>query len=393
MKIRSGLTCSKTNWQGRPAWALENGLVRLVTLTGGGHIADFRFLESSGKPSLNPLWAPPWKTIEPYRYRAKLHESQYGAPAVGKMLSGVAGHSLCLDYFGTPSEEEAAHGLSIHGEAPSAKWIGVDQRVTAREARLALSLRLPVAGLKFIREISLLQGESIAYFKETVINEREEDRFFHWTEHVTLGPPFLSQSESRVAISATRGRTLAHTYDHHDLVKASRDFRWPRAPGMAKKDVDLTRPFTQSGTGFLVSLLLDPRRDIEFVSALNERHRLLIAYCFRKSDFPWIAIWEENQARTEPPWNGQCQARGLEFSSTPFPVGRREAFANGPLFGTLTFSIVPARARKTIRYIAFLAELPEGFEVVRDVRPAAGEVNVFGAGRANVVSLPAARSW
>jgi hypothetical protein len=384
------MTCSKTSWQGRPAWALENGVVRLVTVTGGGHIAEFRFVESSGNPSLNPLWVPPWKPIEPYRYNARLHASRYGLPAEGKLLSGVAGHSICLDYFGMPSEEEAAHGLSIHGEAPSAKWTVNAHRVTAGQARLVLSVRLPIAGLQFTREIRLLPGESVVYFKETVTNEGKADHLFHWTQHVTLGPPFLNQAESRVAISATRGRTLAHSYDHHDLVKASMDFRWPRAPGIAEKEIDLTRPFTQPGTGFLVSLLLDPRRETEFISALNVRHRLLVAYCFERSDFPWVAIWEENQARTAPPWNGRCQARGLEFSSTPFPVGRREAFANGPLFSTPTFSIVPAGAQKTIRYIAFLAELPGGFDAVRDVRFADGEIQVAGAGRTNVVSLPAA---
>ncbi|HTV55055.1 MAG TPA: hypothetical protein VMI06_09065 [Terriglobia bacterium] len=390
MQQTHNLTCSKITWQGRRAWAIENGLVRLVTLTGGGHIAEFRFTEASGKPSLNPLWVPPWKTIEPYRYRAKLHESRYGPAGVGKMLSGVVGHSICLDYFGMPSEEEAAHGLSIHGEAPTAKWVSVGRHVTMREAKLTLSAGLPVAGLKFIREIKLLGGESVAYVKETVINERNEDRLFHWTEHVTLSPPFLNQSESHIAVSATKGRTLAHGYDHQDLVKSSKDFRWPHAPGITEKEIDLTRPFTQPGTGFLVGLLLDPRREIQFISALNVRHRLLISYCFQRSDFPWLAIWEENQARTEPPWNGKCQARGLEFSSTPFPVGRREAFANGPLFGTPTFSIVPARARKTVRYLAFLSEVPEGFDLIREVRLSHGQVQVLGAGKADLVLVPAA---
>jgi hypothetical protein len=389
MQPNRDLSCSKTSWQGRQAWALENGLVRLVTLTGGGHIAEFRFTQASGKPSLNPLWVPPWKTIEPYRYKASLHKSRYGPTEVGKMLSGVVGHSICLDYFGMPSEEEAAQGLSIHGEAPSAKWVAVSRRVTAHEAKLTLSVRLPIAGLKLVREIRLLQGESVAYVKETVVNERPEDRLFHWTEHVTLSPPFLSQSEGQIAISATRGRTLAHSYDHQDLVKPSVDFRWPHAPGLGRKEIDLTRPFTRSGTGFLVSLLLDPRRETQFICALNLRHRLLLSYCFQRSDFPWVAIWEENQARTEPPWNGRSQARGLEFSSTPFPVGRREAFANGPLFGTPTFSIVPARARKTVRYLAFLSEVPKGVDAIRDVRFTNGQIQVLGAGAADVVSVPA----
>jgi hypothetical protein len=33
------LTCKPTTWQDRHANVLENDLIRLVTLTGGGHIA------------------------------------------------------------------------------------------------------------------------------------------------------------------------------------------------------------------------------------------------------------------------------------------------------------------------------------------------------------------
>ena len=45
----------------------------MVTLPGGGHIAEFQFLASTGLPVLNPLWVPPWKSIEPYQYRAEKH--------------------------------------------------------------------------------------------------------------------------------------------------------------------------------------------------------------------------------------------------------------------------------------------------------------------------------
>jgi len=72
-------------WRGREALVLANDIVRLVTLTGGGHIAEFRFREQSGLPTLNPFWVPPWKTIEPYRYRSKRHLSRYGSPATGRV--------------------------------------------------------------------------------------------------------------------------------------------------------------------------------------------------------------------------------------------------------------------------------------------------------------------
>ena len=390
MKPKHQLICSKTKWQAREAYTLGNGLVQLVSLTGGGHIAEFRFTDNSGLPALNPLWVPPWKTMEPYRYQPEVHAARYGPPDSGKLIAGIAGHNICLDYFGSPSKEEAAQGLSIHGEAPSARWQKTHARLTARQAGLTLSVRLPVAGLRFSREIRLRKGESVAYLKETVTNEGKADHFFHWTQHVTLSPPFLAPKTSHVAVSATKGLTYPHGYDEgKSLLPPSREFRWPYAPSTAGGKVDLTQPFSRPGRGFLATALLDPQREIEFIAALNLPHRLLVGYCFRRLDFPWIAIWEENRARTASPWSGRCQSRGLEFGSTPMPVTRREAFARGPLFNTPTFSTVAARGRKTIQYVAFLTEVPPDFGNVRDINLAKNEILVQGSARRQVLRVPA----
>lgn len=381
--------CTRTKWREREAYVLRNDLVQLVTLLGGGHLAEFRYLESSGRPTLNPLWVPPWKTIEPYRYRPAIHAAQYGPPATGRMIAGISGHNLCLDYFGGPSDEEAAQGLSIHGEAPSAKWRKTKVGSSARETSLTLAADLPVAGLQFHREIRLRKGESVLYLKETVINQRKADHFFHWTQHVTLGPPFLARDASRITIPATRGRTFPHGYGGKALLASGQDFQWPFAPAESGGRVDLTQPFTQEGLGYVASALLDPQREIEFIAALNQPHRLLVAYCFRREDFPWVAVWEENKARTESPWDGKCQSRGLEFGSTPSPVGRREAFAVAPLFGAPTFSMVPARGQKAVQYLSFLAQVPEDFAELRDIRLAKGEILIQGSGRAQPVAVTA----
>ena len=382
--------CLKTKWNGRDAYTLSNDLVQMVTLPGGGHIAEFQFLAETGLPVLNPLWVPPWTSIEPTQYRAEKHASIYGTSNEGKLLSGIAGHNICLDYFGPPSEEEAAQGLSTHGEAPSAQWQKTKLHATGQEVSLTLGVSLPVAGLRFSREIRLRNGESVAYFTETLVNERKADHFFHWTQHVTLAPPFLGHETSRISISATRGRTSAGAYGDVDLLAPSRNFHWPFAPARTGGSIDLTHPLSHQGLGMLATVLLNPRRNVEYIAAHNQPHRLMIGYFFRRVDFPWVAIWEENQARTAPPWNGRTQTRGLEFSSTPFPVTRREAFAVSPVFDTSTFSIVPAKGKKIVHYISFLAQVPEGFGGVRDIQVAKDEILVQGSGRRSSMHLPAA---
>jgi len=94
---RRTLSISKTRWRGRDAYTLSNAAIRLVTLTGGGHIAEFSLAQDD--PPVSPLWTPPWETIEPFTYRAGRHALRYGTITEGKLLSGLTGHSICLDYF------------------------------------------------------------------------------------------------------------------------------------------------------------------------------------------------------------------------------------------------------------------------------------------------------
>jgi hypothetical protein len=385
------LFCGRTLWQGREAYELGNGLIRLLTLTGGGHVAAFRFEPSSGLPALSPLWVPPWRTIDPDRYREAVHAVKYGPPLEGKLLSGLAGHNICLDYFGSPSSEEVKHGLSQHGEAPNSRWRKTNSHAGSRRAELTLDVNLPIAGLAFTRTISLRAKESVAYFEETIANQRKADHIFHWTQHVTLGPLFLSRADSTIAISASaRGQTFPDAYDEgKSLLRTGQDFRWPLAPAVDGKSLDLSRPFLKRGRGFVVGVLLDPIRDLGFVTALNSSQRLLIGYCFRRQDFPWVAVWEENQAIAASPWKRRTKARGLEFGSNPFPVRRRDSFRLGSLFGMPTFTCVPAKSKVKARYIAFLAHVPENFGLVRDVRMASKEVVVTGSGSRGELRLKA----
>lgn len=389
MREFSELRCVKTLWQGREAYALENHLIRLVMLVCGGHVVEFRFHRSTGLSTLNPLWTPPWRTIDHDKYDEKRHAARYGPPVTGRLMCGLAGHNICLDYFGAPSEEEARRGLAIHGEAPNARWRIEKCGADAARATLIASVRLPVAGLRFNREITLRRGESVAYFKETVTNETDADRFFHWTEHVTLGPPFLNSKGSRVAISATRGQTFPHGYEGRELLKSALNFRWPYAPGVQGSPIDLTRPFLRPGLGFISTVLMDPRRNAQFIAASNHTHGLIVGYCFSRKDFPWTAIWEENKARSAAPWKRRCQARGLEFGSTPFPVGRTEAFTRGPLFGAPYFTTVPAGGRKTVAYLSFIAHVPRDFGEIHDIRAAGKEIRITSAGRAAAATLAA----
>jgi hypothetical protein len=387
MKPPQQLFCSRTAWRSRKAYLLGNGVVRLTTLTGGGHIAEFKLEDP---PTVSPLWVPPWRTIEPHQYREKVHKRTYGTITEGKLLSGLVGHNICLDYFGSPSVEEAKQGLSQHGEAPWSKWREKNIVLSRQRVSLELSVKLPISGLRFSREIELRKGESVAYFKEVVRNERKADHFFHWTQHITLGLPFLSADDALVSIPGTRGITYPHGYDEgRALLSSNEEFRWPHAPLIEGGNVDLTRPFLRQGLGFVVAVLLDKKKSLGFVAAVNHKLGLIIAYCFKRSDFPWVAIWEENLGIAAPPWKQRTSARGMEFSTTPLPVLRRDAFLSGQLFGEPTLTCVPAMGRKTVHYLALLGRVPDGFGNVDSIDLADDQVLIHGSSKKQPVVVRA----
>jgi hypothetical protein len=357
---------SKTKWRGRPGFCLNNGVVQLTTLTGGGHIADFRLLDQADA-SVNALWEAPWATMDPDKFRSR-HVRKYGPAPVGKFLAAFTGHAVCVDYFGGPSEAEAAQGLALHGEASNSRWKLLELKQSNAQTRVLLAARLPAAGLRFRRELSLLPNESVVYIEERLANERAQDHFFHWTQHVTLGLPLLHPDESTVALPGTRAVTWPHGYEGASLVQDNQEFTWPEAPAIDGGKVNLARPFARDGKGFVVAVLLDAQREIGFVAALNWRLGLLVGYCFRRSDFPWVAIWEENLARAGSPWDGKTRARGVEFGSTPLPVGKEETFARGALFDTPTFRRIPGRSELRAPYVAFLSKVSLGWRAIRDIQ-------------------------
>jgi len=390
MPQKSSLRCVPTVWHGRRAYLLKNDSVQLITLTGGGHIAEFRFVDASPFSHLNPLWVPPWKTMEPYTYREKVHARQYGSLLEGKLLSGIAGHNICLDYFGPPTQAETRQGLSQHGEAPMVKWRKTDSRTDRQKTSLTLSTHLPAAGLSFSRNLLMRRGAPVIYVTETVTNENKKDHFFHWVQHVTLGPPFIAARDSQVALPGTKGMTFPHPYSGNtSLLATNRSFRWPLAPGMKGGSVDLRRTLLRAGTGIVVGVLLDPRSALGYVAAVNLRHRLLIGYCFNRNDFPWVAVWEENRAIEGPPWKKRTETRGLEFGTTALPVTRHENASMGTLHGVPTYTSVPARGRKTVRYLAFLAQMTGELTEIRTIEIEGNEIVVCGKNKGSAVRVSA----
>src|SRR5215467_1089101 len=150
----------ETTYRGRRAHTAETADLRVTVLAEGGHIAEIADMASG----VNPLWTPPWPSIEPSTYDRTKHP-EYGSDAEAKLLAGIMGHNLCLDLFGGPSEAEAAAGLTVHGEGSVARY-----EITAAAGEIVARASLPMAELRFERRLRMRPGARVVSIRETVEN-------------------------------------------------------------------------------------------------------------------------------------------------------------------------------------------------------------------------------
>src|SRR5208337_1168104 len=106
---------------------------------------------------------------DPSTYRTTKHARKYGGPPDGRLLAGIAGHSLSFDHFGPPSPEETAAGLTTHGEAPALKW-DVQNQVQSPRPQLQYGLTLPEAQISFSRTVTLDRVNPVIYCEEEAVN-------------------------------------------------------------------------------------------------------------------------------------------------------------------------------------------------------------------------------
>ena len=354
----------KTQWKGRSALHLGNDRVQMTMLTGGGHIASFSFAPSSGYATENVIWESPWPTADPLSPEHDELSKQYGDRPAGIFLASYTGHSLCLDCFGPPSELEASLGVTLHGEAGIANWI-CEGEGTRRE--LVVRAELPITELQVQRKIQIAAGESVVRVAEQVRNLRDTPREIQWQQHATLGAPLVKADSSSIAASVGKGRTWPLGYDGPCLIPSDMQFEWPYVDTQAHGRRDLRRPFTPPNGGLVVAVQQSPGREIGFVSALNWELGLVFGYCFRSADFPWLAIWQENRARDYAPWNGKTQALGLEFGTTPMPVGKEEMERLRSNFEGSIDRTVPPHGKVNAAWLMFLADVPKTWREIQDV--------------------------
>jgi hypothetical protein len=323
-------------YNGRRACSIENSDLHVTVLPGGGHIAGI-VDKSTG---VNPLWTPPWTSVEP--------------TGVGeaRLLSGIMGHNLCLDIFGGPSPEEEAAGITPHGEGSVVTF----DIITAGH-KLLMKADLPLAQIRFERHIEL--HNHTVHIRESAESLAAFDRPIGWTQHVTLGPPFLENGKTQFRSTAAKSKVFESEFGDDAYLKPGAEFDWPLAPGKDGAWKDLRVMNLAAVSSAYTAHLMDDANPHAFFTAWSPTSKVTFGYVWKRADFPWLGIWEENHSRQGAPWNGKTVTRGMEFGASPFPESRRESVDRGRLFGTPTYRWLPARTKLVVEYRAVLARTDE----------------------------------
>ena len=212
--------------------------------------------------------------------------------------------------------------MTPHGEGSVATY-----EISESGRSLCMRADFPLARIDFERRLELV-GRAVQV-EERVESRCDVDRPIGWTQHVTLGPPFLEKGVTEFRASATRSRTHEGPFGVADYLAPAASFDWPAAPRVDGGVADMRRFTDTAASSAYTAHVIPADADTAFFVAFSPRAALAFGYMWHPADFPWLGIWEENCSRTAAPWNGRTVARGMEFGVSPFPESRRWSTGRG----------------------------------------------------------------
>jgi len=310
---------------------LENLSSSLTVDLFGGAITNFHLKYNN---NLNPLSFSFTKEQMP-------ENNKTGAP--------YQGHFLCLGRWGLPSEGEIKAGVPNHGEFANILWA----KKESGNNKLGMEATANKEGLHIERIIQLDENNSVFVVKEIVTNIHPLGRLYNIVQHPTLASPFLDES-TIVDCNATVG------FDEAFYKEATKNnFQWPQVKDNKGTIFDLRNP--QINYNSVFSFIADHESEYGWITAYSSRHRLLFGYLWRRSDYPWIHLWQH--------WDeSKIKYRGIEFGTAGIHQPFKEIIDTAPgLFGEKTFAYIDAGETISKNYFSFIYKLKDEFAGVDDI--------------------------
>lgn len=358
----------------QPCFVLANKQVELAVTRVGGHMAPVTFYRDGERP-VRPYYVSPWQD-EP--------SQEMPAP----VLVSLRGDFFCLP-FGGNRDEVAGETHPPHGEVAGSQWSFVSSEQAGDVSTLTLALDTKVRPGRVVKELSLVAGQNVVYSRHTITGFAGRVPLGH---HATLAMPD-KEGSVRIAISPLRfGRTNPGLFS--DPMKAEYqsllpDAKWTdltQVPVAWKESssADLTRFPARFGHADLVQLVNEPQTPTSgpaWTTATFADDGYLWFSLKDQSVLNSTVIWMENHGRHGHPWKGRNNCLGLEDVTAYFADGLAASIKDNQLTGDDVPTTIELKADRPteVNYIQGTAIIPDGFDLVRTVEFAKGEVTFISA--------------
>ena len=353
----------------QPSAILATKDVEVAVTTRGGHMAPVTFFRSSDRP-VQPYSVSPWQDEAPL-------------PMPAPVLVTLRGDFFCMP-FGGNSAEVAGEKHPPHGEIVGELWEVVGTKQAGDVSTLTMEIDTKVRKGRVIKELSLVDGQNAVYSRHTIEGFAGRAPLGH---HATLAMP-EKEGAVRIATSPIRfGMTCPGVFsdpkqrEYQALLPGAKWTDLAKVPVAWKgaADADLTRLPGRYGYADLVQLV-------------NESTEKTGGPAWTTATFPadgylWFALkdpavltttvfWMENHGRHGHPWNGRNNCLGIEDATAFFADGLAASVSDNLLSkeGIATAVTLTADKPTTVNYIQGVVRIPEGFENVKTLEFAPGEV-------------------
>jgi hypothetical protein len=277
------------------------------------------------------------------------HFTSEQMPANNKGGANFQGHFICLGRWGLPSAGEINSGIPNHGEPANSRWTITGER--------SLELRMQTLAGKeglAVERLLLLDAENAVYLvKESVKNINPLGRLYNMVQHPSFADPFLDET-TIVDCNAAQGFDQAH----YKAIPANK-FEWPGFLEGHKTPLNLRT--ATSGYSAVYSFVSNPSGKHGWITAYSPKHHLLLGYCWKRSDYPWIHIWQQFE-------EGKLLYLGTEFGTAGIHQPFKEILDTATtLFGEKTFDYLDSGETVNRAFISFTARTSDGFSGVEGI--------------------------
>jgi hypothetical protein len=353
----------------QPCFVLTTEEVEVAVTQLGAHMAPVTFFRDSANP-VQPYYISPWQDEEP---------TEMPAP----VLVPLRGDFFCMP-FGGNSGESGGENHPPHGGIVGDAWKIIGTGKTGDVTTLTLGIDTRVRQGHVTKELSLVAGQNVVYSRNIIEGFAGRAPLGH---HATLAMP-EEDGAVRIATSAFRfGMTSPSIFsdprqrEYQALLPGAMWTNLTKVP-MAWKtacDADLTRQPGRFGHADLIQLA-------------NERWEetngpAWTAATFQDAGHVWFSLkdpavlnstvfWMENHGRHGHPWNGRNNCLGLEDVTAFFSDGLAASTSENILTreGVETAVALSSDKPTAVNYIQGVVKIPDGFENVKTLEFAPGEV-------------------